>query len=193
MISAVVLAGGESKRMGQPKMLLSWGGSTVLEHVIGILKDGGVDEILVVTGAGRAAVESLCAAQNVRTAFNAGFSQNEMLGSLQTGLRAMTESTEAALVTLGDQPQIQAETARAVVAAWKQSKSPLVVPSYRQHRGHPWVLGRSLWNEVLGMQAPESPREFLNRHSSDIHYVVVDSPTVLQDIDTPEDYQQARP
>ncbi len=193
MISAVVLAGGESKRMGQPKMLMPWGESTVLAHVIGILKEGGVDEILVVTGAGHAAVESLCAAQKVRTAFNAGFSQSEMLGSLQTGLRAMTSSTQAALVTLGDQPQIQAETARAVVAAWRQSKSPLVVPSYRQHRGHPWVLGRSLWNEVLAMQAPESPREFLTRHSAEIHYVVVDSATVLQDIDTPEDYQQARP
>lgn len=193
MISAIILAGGESKRMGQPKMLMPWGSTTVLEHVISVVKDGGVDDILVVTGGSRTEVEAVCNSQKVRTVFNPDFSTNEMLGSLQTGLRALPATAEAALVTLGDQPQIQWGTVRAVVTSWNKTKAQLIAPSYQQHRGHPWVLGRSFWDEVLNMKAPETPRDFLNRRSDQIQYVQVHSPSVLQDIDTPDDYGKARP
>ncbi len=193
MISAIILAGGESKRMGQPKMLMPWGSTTILERVIGVVRDGGVDDILVVSGAARQEVEALCLRQMVRSVFNAGFAQNEMLGSLQAGLQALPPTAEAALVTLGDQPQIQQATVRAVVSDWGKTKAQLIVPSFAKHRGHPWVLGQSYWDEVLRLQAPESPREFLNRHSAQIHYVEVGTGTILEDVDTPDDYRKGRP
>ncbi len=193
MICAIVLAGGESRRMGQPKMLLQWGAVTVLEQVIAVLRAAGMDEIEVVTGAARKDVEELCQRQDVRTVFNPAFSQDEMLGSLQAGLHAMEADTDAAVVTLGDQPQIQAATVRAVLKEFQGSKSQLIVPSYQKHRGHPWLVGRPLWEEILQMQAPNSPREFLNRHAAEIRYVEIESPSILMDIDTPEDYKKARP
>lgn len=193
MISAVILAAGESRRMGQPKMLLAWGAETVLEHVISVVRSAGVDDIEIVTGAVRTEIEEVCRKQNSRVVFNPAFSRNEMLGSLQAGLQALPTATEAALVTLGDQPQIEGGTVSAVVSEYFKSKAQLIVPSYQRRRGHPWLLDRGLWPRVLEMQAPESPREFLNSHAADIRYVEVDSPSILQDLDTPDEYLKARP
>jgi molybdenum cofactor cytidylyltransferase len=193
MISAVILAAGESKRMGQPKMLLVWGAETVLEHVIRIVRSAAVDEIEVVTGAAQSEVEAICSKRDARVVFNPAYSRDEMLGSLQAGLRALPTAIEAALVTLGDQPQIEAGTVRQVLGEYSKSKAQLIVPSYQRRRGHPWLLGRALWQEVLEMKAPESPREFLSRHAAEIRYVEIASPSILQDLDTPDDYRQAHP
>ncbi len=193
MITAIILAGGESKRMGRPKMLLPWGHGTVLDQVIEALKSGGIEDVEVVTGGSRAEVEAICKRRQVRAVFNEAYARDEMLGSLQTGLRGLGLETEAGLVTLGDQPQIEAATVRAVTSEYGRSQAQLIVPSYQRRRGHPWLIARPLWAEVLEMKAPESPREFLNRHASEIRYVETESPSILQDLDTPEDYRKSRP
>ncbi len=193
MISALILAAGESKRMGQPKMLLAWGSATVLERVIGVVRSAGIEDVEVVTGAARVEIEAVCGGQSARATFNPAYASDEMLGSLQAGLRAMPAESDAALITLGDQPQIEASTVQRIVSEYGKSKEPLIVPSYQRRRGHPWILGRTLWPEILEMRAPDSPREFLNRHASGIHYVEIDSASILQDLDTPEDYRKARP
>ncbi len=179
--------------MGRPKMTMAWGSRTVLEQVIEALKSGGVGDILVVTGGAREEAEGICARESVRTVHNPMFASNEMLGSLQVGLGALAADVEAALVTLGDQPQIEAATVSALLKDWTDSKAGIIVPSYEKRRGHPWVLGREHWPEVLSMRAPETPREFLQRHADEIRYVEIGSPTILQDLDTPEDYRKARP
>jgi molybdenum cofactor cytidylyltransferase len=117
-----------------------------------------------------------------------------MLSSIQCGLRDLTqESIGAALIALGDQPQVEESSVRRVCEAFLQTKSPLVVPSYRMRRGHPWLVARTLWNEILGLSPDQTPRNFLNAHAEDIHYVELDSPSILADLDTPEDYRMARP
>jgi molybdenum cofactor cytidylyltransferase len=60
-------------------------------------------------------------------------------------------------------------------------------------RGHPWLVARALWNEILALRPPESPRDFLNRHAADINYVEVETSSILADLDTPEDYQKTHP
>lgn len=193
MISAVILAAGQSKRMGQPKMLLAWGAETVLAHVISVVRSAGVYDIEVVSGAVQSEVEAICGKQGARVVFNPAHDQTEMLGSLQAGLLALPAGTQAALVTLGDQPQIEAATVREVVGEYNKSRASLIVPSYKRRRGHPWLVDRSLWKEVLELKAPDSPREFLNGHSTEIQYVDINSPSILQDLDTPDDYRRARP
>ncbi len=193
MITAIVLAGGESKRMGRPKMTMAWGPATVLDCVIDTLRAGGVQDILVVTGGARVEVEEICRRRGVASVHNDAYASNEMLGSLQAGLRGLSDSVEAALVTLGDQPQMQSATVRGLLEEYERQPAELIVPSYAKRRGHPWVLGRSHWAEILTMKSPESPREFLNRHAAEIRYVDVESATILQDLDTPEDYRKTRP
>jgi molybdenum cofactor cytidylyltransferase len=60
-------------------------------------------------------------------------------------------------------------------------------------RGHPWLVGSELWGELLSMTAPETPRDFLNRHALEIQYVEIDSDSIIKDIDTPEEYLNSRP
>lgn len=198
MISAIILAAGESKRMGQPKMLLPWGEGTVLTHVLSVFREAGVEDILIVTGGAREQVEEIVAGFGVRTVFNEAFQTGEMLSSIQCGLRALTipkKEEAAALIGLGDQPQVRAGSVRKVCEAFLETKSSLVVPSYRMRRGHPWLAASPLWNELLRLEPPASPRDFLNAHAADIRYVNVDDPNILADLDTPEEYRkwQAKP
>lgn len=193
MISAVVLAGGASRRMGRAKMTLPWGLTTVLGQVISTIRSAGIQDVVVVTGASRFEVEPLAVAQDTKVAFNASYLQGEMLSSLQTGLTRVPETTDAALIALGDQPQIQGQVVSLVVQEYAESGDPLIVPSYQMRRGHPWLIGRQLWQEILALRTPESPRDFLNRHALDIRYVDVQTPTVLQDLDTEDDYLKWRP
>jgi molybdenum cofactor cytidylyltransferase len=193
MIAAIILAAGQSARMGQPKMLLPWGKTTVIEHVVVTFRNAGVEEILVITGGGREEVEEAISNQPVRTAYNAEYARGEMLSSLQHGLAALPQEVEAALIGLGDQPQVKEGTVRLIRQAYEEDESRLVIPSFQMKRGHPWLVARPLWDEILAMKPPQSPRDFLNKHASEIHYVEVETASILTDLDTPEDYRKFRP
>jgi molybdenum cofactor cytidylyltransferase len=201
MITAVILAAGMSTRMGQPKMLLPWGNENVLTHVISVFKNAGVDDILVVTGGAREQVENLVEGLNVKTIHNSEYSNGEMLASIQCGIKFLTplplspgaRGVEGMLIGLGDQPQVQERSVRMVCDAFRESKSNLVIPSYQMRRGHPWLAAQPLWDELLKMKSPQSPRDFLNAHADEIHYVDVDDPTILADLDTPSDYKKWKP
>lgn len=193
MNSAIILAAGQSRRMGRPKMLLPWGNSTVIERVITTFLEAGVQDILVVTGGAREEVERAIDAYPVRRLYNENHASAEMLSSIQKGLQALPEEAQSALIGLGDQPQVRGEVVRLVCEAYRQSGAGLIVPSYQMRRGHPWLVARALWSELLTMDASDSPRNFLTRHADEIHYVNVDTDTILADLDTREDYERARP
>ena len=179
--------------MGQPKLSLPWGHTTVLGQVLFVLKEATVDEILVVTGAEPVLVETICAGHDVRIIHNPEFEEGEMLSSIQAGLKAISEASGVALIVLGDQPGIQVQVVQAILETHRRSEAPIIVPSYGGHRGHPWLIARQFWDQILGMRSPETSREFLNRHADQIQYVDAGGPEVLQDIDTPEDYLKSKP
>jgi molybdenum cofactor cytidylyltransferase len=193
MISAIILAAGQSRRMGQPKMLLPWGKLTVIEHVITTFLNAGIEDIILITGGAREGVEKVTAPYPVRRIYNNDYASGEMLSSLQHGLRAMSDQAQAALIGLGDQPQVRESSVRRVCEAYREHRPGLVVPSFQMRRGHPWLVARPLWDELLQLQAPASPRDFLNRHAGEIYYVAVDTPSILADLDTPDDYQKSHP
>ncbi len=187
MITAIILAAGESKRMGEPKMLMPWGKSTVLQTVISTFQAASVKDILVVTGGAHQQVEALIG-KTVETVFNENYQTGEMLSSIQLGLSVKMREASAALICLGDQPQVEERSVRQICNAFLAQKSQIVVPSYQMQRGHPWLVARPLWDELIAMKAPKTPRDFLTKHSRAIHYVVVDTSNILADLDTPEDY-----
>jgi len=193
MISAIILAAGQSKRMGQPKMLLPWGKSTVIEHVIRTFLNAGIENVIVVTGGAREQVEGTISQYPVRKIHNTDYADGEMLSSIQCALKAMPAEVQAALIGLGDQPQVQEKSVRLICEEYQGRKSRLIVPSFQMRRGHPWLVARPLWNEILELKPSESPRDFLTRHANEIHYVNVDTPSVLADLDTLDEYQKSRP
>jgi molybdenum cofactor cytidylyltransferase len=193
MISAIVLAAGLSTRMGRPKMTLPWGQTTVIGQVVNSLQSAGLEEIIVVTGGARGEVESAVRQLPARAVFNPRFAEGEMLLSLQVGLAALAYPCEAALVALGDQPQMENRIVRGILAVYHEFSSGFVVPSYQMRRGHPWIVARPLWDSILALQPPVTLKDILESHKEQIHYWVVDSPSVIQDLDTPDEYQRYQP
>ena len=190
MISAIILAAGESKRMGRPKMLLPWGNTTVLGHVIQVYREASIKNITVITGSDKEAVERVASQNGVSCIHNPDYSKGEMLSSIQIGLRSLDTDTKAALICLGDQPQVQEKVVRGILQRFEIEKVPLIVPSYQMRRGHPWLVARLLWSAILDLQSPASTREFLTEHASLITYQIVETPSVIEDLDTPVEYQQ---
>lgn len=193
---AIILAAGLSRRMGRPKMLLPWGGTTVLGQVAATLAAAHPAlKIIIVTGGARAVVSAevarLAQSLPVREIFNPAHEAGEMLSSLQAGLAALPAETAAALVALGDQPQAETSTAQELLAAFELRRAPLLIPSHNRRRGHPWLLRRDLWPEILAMRPPHTMRDFLNAHAAEIVYIEC-GPAVLQDLDTPEDYEKIK-
>ncbi len=193
MISAFVPAAGLSSRMGGelPKPLLPWGASTVLGTVIGRLAAAGVEEIIVVTGHRAAAVEAALAGLAARCVHNPAYASGEMLSSIQAGLAAAQPASRGALLALADQPQMELAVVQQVLQAFAADDQALVIPSYAMRRGHPIMLPRRLWAEVLALPTGATLRTVIQRHAAAIRYVEVETPSVLADLDTPEQYAEA--
>jgi molybdenum cofactor cytidylyltransferase len=160
---------------------------------VGQLENAGVDEICVVTGGARDQVEHALRETRVRITYNPDYADGEMLRSLRVGLEHMPAGIRAALVALGDQPQIRSVNVRAVTQAYRETGAELVIPSYRMRRGHPWLIDRALWEEIRVITPPLTLRYFLNGHAAKILYVNLEDPSILADMDFPEDYRRERP
>ncbi len=191
VISAVVLAAGLSARMGRPKLLLPYGEHTVVEQVISVLLSSPADEVLVVTGHEREAVESALSGWSVRTVFNSDYAAGEMLSSVQVGLEAVAAESRAALLAVGDMPAVEPGVVAQLLAAYRIARDTCVyIPSYRMRAGHPILVPRSYWPAILALPRGASLRSLWQAEGSRIHWVTVDTPSVLRDIDTPADYER---
>jgi molybdenum cofactor cytidylyltransferase len=187
VIGAVVVAAGLSTRMGRFKLTLPWEGTTVIGHVAQTLEEAGLEDIVVVTGYHADDVAQALLGTAARTVYNPSYASGEMLSSLQVGLLAMGEETQAALSCLGDQPQMGAETVRTVLAVGgEEGWQRIVVPSFRGHAGHPVLLPRFIWPDILASTG--TLREVMKAHGEQTRYVDVDTSTVLADLDIPRDY-----
>lgn len=193
MITAVVLAAGLSTRMGEQKLLLPWGKTSVIGHVVSTLIEAEVDNITLITGGSEAALKETLQDYEINYIFNRDYANGEMLLSVKAGLRSLGKKANAALIVLADQPQIEAKTIRAINKSYLTSEKKIIVPSYQMHRGHPWLVDNSFWQEILDLVPPLTLHNFLNKHSNDIEYVVVNTPSILQDLDTKMDYHHYSP
>jgi molybdenum cofactor cytidylyltransferase len=190
-VRAVILAAGESSRMGSPKLLLPWGGGTVLDQTIGNVQGSTVFDSVVVTGAGSEAIARIAYARGVPALFNEQYASGEMLSSLQTAVDQLPENIDAVLVVLGDQPLVEPQTMDGILAAYRQGKGEIVAPQFDSRRGNPVLIGRGYFSELLALPPGSAPRDLVKKHP--IHLVSVASDSILQDIDDPQDYERLCP
>jgi molybdenum cofactor cytidylyltransferase len=189
-ITAIVLAAGLSTRMGgYPKPLLPFCDQTVVEHILAVLAECPIQETVVVTGHCRQAVEQQLKWQG-RTVFNPSYASGEMLGSVQVGLRAASDESDAALIVLGDQPALEASVVCAVIAGYREGLGSVVIPSFQMRRGHPLLIGSQHWSRILELQETQTLRDYLRSVSSEIFHVPVDRASILRDMDTPDEYRR---
>jgi molybdenum cofactor cytidylyltransferase len=189
-IGAVVLAAGLSSRMGVQKLLLPWKGRTVIETVVDTLILSRITEIVVVTGRDAEQIASTLKSKPVQIIYNPDFANGNMVTSLCTGLKALQNKVDAILMVLADQPQIMKTTVKLLVDEWKINPDSLCIPSYQMHRGHPWVIPARLWDNLNSLDSHQTMRDFIRINEHEIRYIVVETATILADLDTPEDYAQ---
>jgi molybdenum cofactor cytidylyltransferase len=184
-VAAVVLAAGMSTRMGRSKVLLPWDGRTVIEAVVARLLAARLPEIVVVTGHEGDAVAEALTRLPVQIVHNPQYAQGEMLSSLQAGLQVLPGSTAACLVVMGDQPFLDGRVLGRVLAAYAEGRGEIVIPTHRGERGHPVLIGRRFWSEIL-LQESGAPRDVIRRYPEQTALVDVRTDSILRDLDTPE-------
>ena len=191
MISAILLAAGESKRMGRPKQLLEWRGKTLLQHSLESLCNSAADEIILVLGHEADRIRRTLSALPIKIVINPDYRQG-MASSLRHGLLAMDRSSEAFLVLLADQPGIGPEIINRLISAFRQAdpRGGIVRPVYRGRPGHPVLIGTQYLQEALQLRGDVGARRIPMNHPGDILEIAVDQDAVLKDLDTPEEYQK---
>lgn len=192
----IVLAAGMSSRMGRQKLLLPWGATTVLGRVLETIAEamaGRTASAIVVTGSDEDAVRAEIANHALGLPFrwvhNSDYRDGQMIGSLRVGLQSLSDSVNMALLVLGDQPQLSAHAATAVIDAAENSGALIVAPVHHGRRGHPWAIGRELWEELI---RADKACDFLDTRQSDVKECAADE-SVLKDLDTPDEYLREAP
>lgn len=192
-VGAVVLAAGLSRRMGQPKVLLPWTSRmTIIEHIITQLMMARVDHIVVVTGNRAGEVRRLASGRGAETVHNPDYEAGEMLSSLKAGLEALPPNMAAALVVLGDQPRIQPRVISQVMMSYAEGHGQIVAPTYQGERGHPILIDRRYWPEILALPPGSAPRDVIKKYPAETALIDVNTDSILGDVDTPDDYQNQR-
>lgn len=190
-VGAIILAGGLSSRMGQSKPLLPWGEKTVIETIVERLTPFEFADLLVVTGYRHVDVEAAIKNTAARPVFNDRYASGEMLSSFKTGLQALDSSIGACLIFLGDQPQISPKLVHRILQGYATGRGFIVAPSHMNRRGHPILIDRRHWRELLDLSDGKAPRDVINRYNDEIAYILTDDANILNDMDTPEEYRAA--
>jgi len=191
MIWAVVLAAGESRRMGCNKLLLPYAGTSVIRHIVKTIQNAGVGRILIVCGHKPDEIINELHGCDVVFTNNAQY-KNGMLSSVRCGLMSLPEECEAVLLALGDHPTVNANVIRQLLAAMRDG-AKIAVPKFGERRGHPLLFSKAYRDEILTDYDDCGLRGLLQAHSGDICEVQCDDESVALDMDTPEDYMALSP
>jgi CTP:molybdopterin cytidylyltransferase MocA len=182
-VSGLILAAGESRRMGSPKPLLRYRGRTFLDTLISLLA-ARCAPVIVVLGAGAEEIRGGVAGDAVFV-LNPDYLSGQT-SSMQCGLRAVPADAEGVLFTLADHPAVQASTIDQLLA----EPRPLIrVPRFEGRRGHPVWFSRALLAEFLALPADGAARDVVYRHTAEIEYLDLNDAGAVADIDDPASYR----
>ena len=189
MICSIVLAAGLSSRMGVQKLLLPFGGKTVISHIVDQLLASSIGEVHVVVGHEAERISAELSGRAVSVVNNPNY-KSGMLSSVRRGLRNLPEKCRAVMVVLGDQPSITTELIEQMLQSFAATEKSILVPLYKGKRGHPILFSSQYRDEILTQYGDVGLRGLLRGHSGDIFELAVSTASVLCDMDCPEDYRR---
>jgi molybdenum cofactor cytidylyltransferase len=189
-IDAILLAAGESRRMGFPKPLLNLDGETFIARTLRLILPT-VERVVIVLGAHAGRIRAAIPADaRITIVENPGYADGQ-LSSLKIGLGALAPEASAAMVHLADHPLVTTSTYLAMAEAYRRTRGPIVIARHAGRRGHPAIFDRSVFPELLAAPLSEGARAVVNAVPARIVYTDVDDPGVALDLDTPEDLARA--
>lgn len=194
MIVAVVLSAGESRRMGSPKALLPIGGRSFIEQIVFSLKKTKAGKILVVLGHNAAELQSKTAHLPVTFVINKDYAQGQ-LSSLITAIRHVEEQNtgekvDGILVHLVDHPFLNPALVDKMIDRFYESKKLIVLPCYKGKRGHPVILSRELFGELLRTPLEQGAKVVVRAHRGETLEIETGEEGVTVDIDTRDEYRK---
>ncbi|MGD9643770.1 MAG: NTP transferase domain-containing protein [Elusimicrobiales bacterium] len=193
MLSAIILAAGDSARMGRPKALLQWRGKPFIEHVCDALRRAGVEDRVVVLGRDSHEILAGWTPAGEKVTVNPK-PEHGQLSSLRAGLLDASQTAEGYLVCLADQPTVDPETYKKIIDRWLADKECLVIPrtfraaDSKLKRGHPILIPAS--HRALCFEGPlDKGLHWVTHHPAvKVSDLEVKDPGIILDFDTPEDY-----
>lgn len=192
-IAALVLAAGPSRRLGRPKQLEPWGGMPLLGRVLHNIRAWPVDEIWVVLGASSDEIMEQVDFGDAGIVVNPEWEEG-LASSLRAGLDALARSrgADAALIVLGDQPDVDPEVVRQIITRYEETGAMAVVPKYRYTWGNPVLVDKVLWSRLMSIEGDQGARKLLQAHPEWVEEVWVET-LPPRDVDTEDDVDQLRP
>jgi molybdenum cofactor cytidylyltransferase len=193
MISAIVLAAGEGKRMGETKQLLPWKGKPILEHVLDHLRNSRVHEIILVLGHDRERILKEIKTHGIKVLFNPEFPKG-MSTSIRKGAAAIDPQARGFFVVLGDQPTIGPEVYDRLIEEFNRRfpQKAIFIPTHQGKRGHPPLFSVRYLPEILSIEGDVGLRAIVQKHPEEIAAVEMGTEAILDDLDTPEQYRKLK-
>jgi molybdenum cofactor cytidylyltransferase len=184
MIVAALLAAGESRRMGRPKLGLDLGGESILDRSLSVLLASPVERVLAV-------ISPPMSLRTIHPRLETIMNDRPWEGlsrSIRLAVAAVPGDCQAMLLSLADKPLVRPETVGLVVACWKATGADVVYPRHHGEQGHPVLVARSLFDELAKLTGDSGAKTLLRGDGRRIESVDVDDPGAVLDIDTPDDY-----
>jgi molybdenum cofactor cytidylyltransferase len=189
MIAGLILAAGESSRMGTDKATLTYRDRTFLELVVQTLREIDIERIAVVLGHHAQEIQRHVKIEAAQVLVNPDYKSGQT-SSLQVGLRSLiADDIEAIVLCLVDHPAVSAETVRRLVATFRECGAPVVIPTCRGRRGHPVLIGQQIFDELLRLATDTGADSVVRKYRQATQFVEVEDEGVVIDVDDPESYR----
>lgn len=186
MLAAVILAAGESRRMGTPKALLPYRGQTFLDHLVEVTRHPRVGLLRVVVGAHAALIRGMSHVDAAALVVNEEWA-NGQLSSIQAAIRSLPAGeTDGMLLCLVDHPLITAEIVASLIDAFYSSKKVIVLPTHKGKRGHPVIFSSALFAELLAAPLETGARSVVWTHADDVFELPTEDDGVILNVNDPE-------
>jgi molybdenum cofactor cytidylyltransferase len=190
-LAAVILSGGESRRMGAPKALIPYRGKTFVEHLIEVTRHVRVGLTRIVVGAHANEIQRKLSAHAAEIVVNADWAKGQ-LSSIQAAIRSLRDgATEGMILCPVDHPIVSAELVAKLIAEFDSSGKAIVLPTYQGRRGHPAIFRASLYQELLDASPEVGARQVVWAHAPDVGEVATEEEGVVLNINDPATLERA--
>jgi molybdenum cofactor cytidylyltransferase len=184
-VTGLVLAAGSSSRLGQPKQLLPYAGTTLLDTTLAVARQCGFTQLLVTVGGGSVAVRDIVDFTGVEVVENLAYATG-CSSSISAAIHSVDHDAAGVVLMLGDQPRVSPDAVRRLIAG--AAGSPLGVCHYSDGRGHPFWFHRDVFDDLRALHGDKAVWKLLESGRHDVTDVTIDGPVPL-DVDTWEDYE----
>ena len=187
-VSGLIIAAGSSRRLGQPKQLLPYQGTILLDWALAQAEAAqGLDEVIVVLGQAADVIRPRLRTTRAKMLISATFTEG-CSGSYKTGMGALDPRADAVMILLGDQPGVDTTIINQVAEDWRVRGGSIALTSYRGHHGHPMVFADTLFERLLQLQGDKAAWKILDAHPEWVRHVELDR-AFPADVDTWQDYE----